>query len=336
MRKARDIPAAIVALRINVAVSHGADRAEILRASNISLEEISNPSARITIEQVIAVWKSIIKQTGFHDIGLECGLKATFQTMGILGYVMINSPSITHAWKKFCNYQELVLSLLVQKMSSQGEFVRIDGIIQEEWQDSFKYTIDFIYSSCYTLIKNSTVHNILPVEIGFNFPQPDNIHRYHSIFAPALIKFSCDNPYLIYKKLDLDSPMTSFDLNIYKHFDAMLREIASDHNQINATSRAVRDIIIDKLKASVPKISEVAVEMAMSVSSIQQNLNKEGTSFQKILNDVRKKIVIKQLSISENNITDVAFLTGFSSISTFSRTFKKWTGFSPTEFQNQT
>jgi AraC-like DNA-binding protein len=335
MRKARDIPAAIVALRINVAVSHGADRGEILRASNISIEEISNPRARITIEKVVAVWKSIIKQTGKHDIGLECGSKATFQTMGILGYVMINSPSLSHAWAKFCTYQELVLALLHQKITVKGNLVRFDGIIQEEWQDYFRYTIDFIYASCFTLIKNSTAQNIHPVEIGFNFPQPENVEGYHSMFAPAIIKFSCYNPYIIYNKFDLEHPITAFDSSMYEHFDAMLREIANDHNQINATSRSVKNIVVDKLKAAVPRIEEVASEMAMSVSSVQQNLKKEGTSFQGILNEVRKQIALKQLSISHNNITDVAFLTGFSSISTFSRTFKKWTGLSPSEFQNQ-
>ena len=48
-----------------------------------------------------------------------------------------------------------------------------------------------------------------------------------------------------------------------------------------------------------------------------------------------QEIAIKQLSISSNNVTDVAFLTGFSDISVFSRNFKKWTGLTPTEFQNQ-
>jgi AraC-like DNA-binding protein len=335
MRRVRDIPAPIVALRINVAESYGADRMLILKDANISLEDITNPKARITVEQVVDVWKSIISQTDFHDIGLECGLKARFQTMGVLGYVMINSPSIIHAWTKFCNYQELVLALLLHKMTIEGDLVRIAGIIQEEWQEDFRYTVDFIYTSCFTLIKNCTAKNIHPIEIGFNFEQPDNIERYHSIYDPAIIKFACDQPYIIYRKSDLDHPITAYDTGMYEHFDRMLKEVADDHNQIDATSRTVKNIVIDKLKASVPKIDEVASEMAMSVSSVQQHLKKEGTSFQRILNDVRKQIAIKQLSNSQNNITDVAFLTGFSSISTFSRTFKKWTGLSPSDFQNQ-
>lgn len=334
MRRVRDIPAPIIALRIDVATSLGANPEEILRESNILPEDISNPKARITIEQALAVWKSIIQQTGRQDIGLECGLEANFKTMGILGYVMINSSSITHAWMKFCNYQELVLSLISQKISFAGEFVRFDGIMQEEWQDDFRYTIDYIYSSCLTLIKNCTPLNIHPIEVGFNFPEPENSSRYNEIYAPAVIRFSCKNPYIVYKKTDLENPITSIDFSIYQHFDLMLQEIAYDLDQINNTSRGVKKIIVKKLKASVPKINEVAIEMAMSVSAIQQRLKKEETSFQIILNTVRRDIAIKQLSQSKNNITDVAFLTGFSSISAFSRSFKKWTGKTLTDFQN--
>ena len=116
MRRVRDIPAAIIALRIAVAESFGANRLDILREANISLDIFTNPKARATVEQAMDVWQVIVRQTGRQDIGLECGLKSRFQTMGILGYVMMNSQSITQAWKKLCNYQELVLSILLQKM----------------------------------------------------------------------------------------------------------------------------------------------------------------------------------------------------------------------------
>ena len=255
--------------------------------------------------------------------------------MGILGYVMMNSQSITQAWRKLCNYQELVLSILLQKMNIEGDIIRIDGTMQEEWQDEFRYTIDYIYTSCLTLIKNCTSQNIHPLEVGFNFSEPPNVARYHEIYDPAVIKFSCENPYIVYRKSDLDHQITAFDPSIFDHFEVLLKETANAHDRINANTRAVKNRILNRLKAEIPKADEVARELAMSVRSLQKNLKQEGTSFQQILNAVRKEIAMQQLSRSHNNVTDVAFLTGFSDISVFSRNFKKWTGLTPTEFQNQ-
>ena len=335
MRRARDIPAAIINLRIAIAETLGANRDAILLEANIRPEVLSNPKTRITVEQAMHIWAAIVKQTGSHDIGLKCGLKARFQTMGILGYVMMNSTSILAAWQKFCTYQELVLSIVLNKIQIDRNRVIIKGEMQEEWQSEFRYTIDFIYTSAFTLIRNCSSKEIYPIEVGFNFPQPENMDRYHDIFAPTIIKFSCDHPYIIYNKVDLDNQIIGTDSSLFEHFEVLLEDTANEHEKINAQSRAVRNSIFRRLKAEIPRIDEVSRELAMSVRSLQDGLKKEGTSFQSILHDVRKEMAIKQLSRPDFNVTDVAFLTGFSDISTFSRNFKKWTGLTPTEFKNQ-
>ncbi len=335
MRRARDIPASIINLRISVAESLGANRDAILQEAHIEPEILSNPKARITVEQVMNVWTAIVKQTGSENIGLECGIKARFQTMGILGYVMMNSTSILAAWEKLCTYQELVLSVIMHKIKIEGTRVILKGELQEEWQSEFRYTLDFIYASTLTLIKNCTLKEILPLEVWFNFAKPDNIDRYHEIFYPATIKFSCDNPYMIFNKADLDKQITDTDPGMLEHFELLLEDTANEHYKINAKSRAVKNSIFRRLKAEIPRIDEVSRELAMSVRSLQEGLKKEGTSFQNILHDVRKEVAIKQLSRPDFNITEVALLTGYSDISVFSRNFKKWTGLTPTEFKNQ-
>jgi len=335
MRRALDIPTSIINLRIAVAETLGANRDEILKEACIEPQILANPKARITKEQVMNLWTAIVKQTGSHNIGLECGLKVRFQSMGILGYVMMNSPSILIAWQKFCTYQELVMSIVLNTIQIEGNRTMIKGEMQEDWQTEFRYTIDCIYTSAFTLIKNCTSKEIYPIEVGFNFAQPHNIDRYHEIFAPAIIKFSCDNPYLIYNKSDLDNQITGTDSSMLEHFEPLLEDTANEHDKINAQSRAVRNSIFRRLKAEIPRIDEVSRELAMSVRSLQDGLKKEGTSFQNILHDVRKEMAIKQLSRPDFNVTDVAFLTGFSDVSVFSRNFKKWTGLTPTEFKNQ-
>ncbi len=335
MRRARDIPAPIINLRIAVAETFGANRLALLQEAQIDPEIIANPKARVTVEQAMDVWTAIVNQTASHNIGLECGLKARFQTMGILGYVMMNSTSIAAALKKMCTYQELVLSILLQRTRIEGSRMIIEGEMQEEWQSGFRYTVDFIYASTMTLIKNCTSANIHPLEVGFNFPEPDNVDRYHEIFDPAVIQFSCTNPYIVYNKVDLDQKITGTDPEMFAGFDILLQDTAKEHDRVNMKSRAVKNSIIQRLKAEIPRADDVARELAMSVRSLQNSLKNEGTSFQAILNNVRKEMAIKHLAKPHFNVTDVAFLTGFSEVSTFSRNFKKWTGLTPTEFQNQ-
>lgn len=96
----------------------------------------------------------------------------------------------------------------------------------------------------------------------------------------------------------------------------------------------VQQRLLRQLRDDTPGIEVVAEQMAMSVRSLQMKLKEEGTSYQKILNDVRRSLAIAYLK-QEPRVSkgEIAHMLGFSEISVFSRTFKKWTGKSPSEYQ---
>lgn len=96
----------------------------------------------------------------------------------------------------------------------------------------------------------------------------------------------------------------------------------------------VKQLLLRQLRDDAPGIEVVAEQMAMSVRSLQMKLKEEGTSYQKILNSVRQSLAIAYLK-QEPRVSkgEIAHMLGFSEISVFSRTFKKWTGKSPSEYQ---
>jgi AraC-like DNA-binding protein len=64
-------------------------------------------------------------------------------------------------------------------------------------------------------------------------------------------------------------------------------------------------------------------------------LAREGTSFQILLDDVRKSIALTYMEQERIPITEIAFLVGFAETSSFSRVFRKWTGLSPREYREK-
>ena len=67
--------------------------------------------------------------------------------------------------------------------------------------------------------------------------------------------------------------------------------------------------------------------------SLNRKLKEEGTSFQELFKQMRKKMAMNYLQIKQFSISEVAFLVGFSEPSTFHRAFKNWAGQSPGEFR---
>jgi AraC-like DNA-binding protein len=52
-----------------------------------------------------------------------------------------------------------------------------------------------------------------------------------------------------------------------------------------------------------------------------------------LLDSVRKEMAITRLRAPDGHPADVAFLLGFSDVSTFYRAFRRWTGTTPAEFR---
>jgi AraC-like DNA-binding protein len=73
----------------------------------------------------------------------------------------------------------------------------------------------------------------------------------------------------------------------------------------------------------------VAAALRMPARTLQRRLAAEGTSLQREVEEIRKVMAVAVLRDGSVTIEDVAFLLGYSEPSTFFRSFKRWTGFTP-------
>lgn len=335
MRRANDIPASIINVRLSVAQKYGADRALVLQESGLTEEELALPTNRVSVEKTLAVWRSILDQTNNHNIGLESGAKITLSSLGLLGYLMMNSSTMLKAFDKLCTYQRLVNAISFYKKEVHGSEVTYRLELQVEWHDLFRYTFDFIIAGLYSVFKKGTTTDVEPIEIGFSFPKPENHEYYYEFFGSSKVYFDVKDSYVKFDKKQLESSLVGYNPELYEYFEKQLINVLHEHDNVNQYQRKVEKYILQHLNAEIPSISDIASAMAMSVRSLQLALKKENTTYQNILNTVRKEFSIGQLKTSKFNITEIAFITGFSDVSAFSRKFKSWTGLTPTQYQEQ-
>ncbi|HFZ1748366.1 TPA: helix-turn-helix transcriptional regulator [Klebsiella oxytoca] len=81
------------------------------------------------------------------------------------------------------------------------------------------------------------------------------------------------------------------------------------------------------------KLSDVADEMHISEISVRKKLEQESINFNQLLLDVRMNQAAKLIIRSNHQISMVANLVGYSSISYFIKTFKDYYGITPKKFE---
>jgi AraC-like DNA-binding protein len=91
--------------------------------------------------------------------------------------------------------------------------------------------------------------------------------------------------------------------------------------------------LLEALPAGNPTITEIASRMGLSQRNLQRKLADAGTSFTKVLEEMRIEIASRYLAATSLSLKEIAFLLGYNEPSSFFRAFRKLTGETPLAFR---
>jgi AraC-like DNA-binding protein len=78
-----------------------------------------------------------------------------------------------------------------------------------------------------------------------------------------------------------------------------------------------------------PDVESLASEWLMTARTLRRHLKAEGTSYQKLLDEVRHRLALDYLQNTRMSTDDVAASLGYSDVANFRHAFKRWTGRTP-------
>src|SRR4030095_2810603 len=101
--------------------------------------------------------------------------------------------------------------------------------------------------------------------------------------------------------------------------------VAQD-NHARTLADDVRAALTETMCGNRPAIAKVAKSLGMSARTIQRRLGDLGTTYQDVLDDVRRQSAQRLLADTDLGTGEVAFLLGFEEVNSFVRAFHSWEG----------
>lgn len=179
------------------------------------------------------------------------------------------------------------------------------------------------------LIRTGTGQEIVPVHVGTPYTYGET----------SVSLFGCqvevmEGNELVFKKSDLEKPFLTANNVMLDYLEPQLKERLAEA----MTSKSFTGIVQQKLYQAIPSgcftIEDIAASLGISSRTLQRNLTAEGTKFNQELQNVQKILAFSYFKNPEMTTEDVAYLLGYSEVSSFSRAFKKWTGQTISEYRN--
>ncbi|GGE54268.1 hypothetical protein GCM10011533_03480 [Streptosporangium jomthongense] len=96
----------------------------------------------------------------------------------------------------------------------------------------------------------------------------------------------------------------------------------------------VSSLISIQLARGKVGVEVVASQLHMSRYTLHKKLRREGLTFARLLEDVRRKQALTYMQDRTKPLVEIAEQLGFSELSAFSRAFKRWMGTSPAEYRS--
>ncbi len=96
----------------------------------------------------------------------------------------------------------------------------------------------------------------------------------------------------------------------------------------------LRHQIREALKQGEPNVERLATRLNMSGRTLQRRLSDLKTSFQEVLDVVRFDLARAYLKDVRLDVSQVAYLLGYSELRAFDRAFRRWASKSPTEWRS--
>jgi AraC-like DNA-binding protein len=143
------------------------------------------------------------------------------------------------------------------------------------------------------------------------------------------VDFDCPATEIRFAADLLLAPVATADPNLSAVLDRHVHDLLIRLPTSVRFSDRVRRTLLEAFGEGPPTLPRLAKRLGVSERTLQRRLNQEGTSLQKLLEDVRHELSLEYLRDSKLSVADVGLRLGYSSLAAFSRAFRRWTGASP-------
>ena len=278
----------------------------------------------------IAFFNEAGRAIGDDKFGFHLAAETDARELGIIYYVLSASATALDAMKNLVRYHHLVNSTTSLVVKEVGRTVAIDTTFRSGLEGFEKQVAEWGTTTFVAALRHLTAIRVVPLSLTFVHRRSPRIEEYRRFFGCS-VQFGTRRQSIAFAKKDSLSSNTFGRQTSAEYPQGVLRgspsrkESAPGSNSRQGQERT----LLELLPNGNATVSQVAKALAISIRGLARRLNKEGTSYRVVLDEVRRELVMRYLEDETLNVNQIAWLVGYSEVSSFNHAFKRWTSSSP-------
>ncbi len=265
---------------------------------------------------------------------VEAAKYVTPFTFGCYSVALWSAPNVYQLLRDFTEYFAIISSQLKLKMIEHNDKVEI-WLIKNSLNTHSEVSVLGVMTILSTLLSiiKKTTNTTLPPSLYYTYDQTlpqDKRKIVEQEFNSHLI-FS-NSRRLVFNREDLNQPLIHSNNEVYQ---SNLATVKKEVARINKTDVVIQLHAIFSQAPTLQdmKLKKAATLLYTSPRTLNRKLAERDCTFKSVLNKYRLEVALQMLKESNTPLNTIAFVLGFSEVSSFSRAFKHWTGYNPSQLR---
>jgi AraC-like DNA-binding protein len=309
------------------------DKKALLRSVGIEEDSPIDPAHMVTDTDYYDFLERLAAVDGnASTIPLRTGAVMGCDDYGAFGLAWKSALNLRGSYERAERYARVLTSVAAYEVepTNKGAFINLHR--SGDRRLGMRLSNEATIASIASLSRQVSTGEFKPIAVYFKHSAPKSIVD-HELYFECPTYFDSDRDALLVSSKTLQTPNKQGDDSISKFFDTHLQAQLENFEDNNPLDKQVRMEISHSLSEGVPMVSDVAQRLYMSGRTLQRKLSEQGYSYQTLVDESRRQLAERLLRQSDYSLADVAFLTGFSEQSAFTRAFKRWEGQTPRSFR---
>lgn len=305
----------------------GGDAEAVLVGAGLDISALSHPDNRIPYAALATVLDMAARNTGCAHLGLLAGRLFHLSDMGLVGELVRNSPTVGAALEALTVYQHLNSEGGLAFLLKRGDYVDLGYATYHPAALGFAHMHDAALAIGMNIMLELCGPTWKPYEVFLPHAKPHDVAQ-HRAFFKVVPRFDAESSVLRFPARDLARKVTDADPQAYRRCEQAARG-AGAPEFMQQVYRGLRRLMLENRHSG----DDLAQLLSLHRRTLNRRLKAEGTTFQRVLDEVRFEIAQDLLRNSNVHLDDIAATLGYAAVTPFMRTFRRWSGTTPGQWR---
>ena len=315
------------------AVDDDVDTDALLRSVGIDPDNPVDPSQMVSdIEYYAFLERLAAVEHNPTTIPLRVGATMRCDDYGAFGLAWKSAMTLRGSYERAERYARVLTSVSTYEVeeTNKGAFVHLHRA--GERRLGMRLSNEATIASIVSISRQVSTKAFNPIAVYFKHSTPESTADHEAYFG-CPVHYETNRDALLVSSESLQSPNRVGDEGFAKFFDTHLEAELSKLEDGHSLDQRVRIQVSRSLSEGVPTISDIAEHLGMSGRTLQRRLSEQGNSFQSLVDEARRQLAERLLQQTDYSLMEIAFMTGYSEQSAFTRAFKRWAGHTPRSYR---